>query len=225
MGRQVGFFALEEDYAELLRYAQEGGLSAATYLIPVGERARLVPPTEFRLPGDQRLFHLVPCGVGPDALRYRAVADGWRQRIDESLDIGCGAETRRIEAVSPDLGIGRQASNRLVNIGTSDKETLGPAGEEHASAGPVDRLSGRTHPFNGKAKVEEWARRIACGVLNRKTRNPRRRGRSNVGRNSGWFDRETTLEVSIERHIDTLAHRAQVRQFLVEEYAMVPSPE
>jgi hypothetical protein len=83
MGRQTRFFAVEEDHRALLTYCQHGGLSATSYLIPVGETPRLVPPTEYRLPDEQRFFCLVPAGVSPDELRYRTVYDGVRQRIDE----------------------------------------------------------------------------------------------------------------------------------------------
>jgi hypothetical protein len=168
VGRQVGFFAGEKDYRALLEYADAGGLSAATYLIPIGDAARLVLPTEFELPPGQRFFHLVPGGVPPEALRYRPVADGVRQRIDETAS--AGIEMSPSSRVGDTLLPGRiyfaterrlawfeatkRAYDRLVRfLGKWDKTEpfgfrVGPAAAAAARAGRMElRMAERDPPL------------------------------------------------------------------------------
>lgn len=166
MGQQTGFFAIEDDYRALLEYFQEGELLAVTYLIPVGEAAQLVPPLEYRLPEDQRFFYLVPAGVPREALRYCTVADGVRQRIDESESAGIEVKPspRREHTILPGriyyaterhlpwFDATKRAYNRLARyLGKWDKTEpfgfrVGPSTAEAVRAGRVQLRTAEGDP-------------------------------------------------------------------------------
>lgn len=83
MGRQKGFYAVDEDQRALLKFCEESGLLAVPYLTPLGSTPRPVPLAAFQPPADQRYFYLVPADAPPDSLRFKPMADGRLQRVDD----------------------------------------------------------------------------------------------------------------------------------------------
>lgn len=83
MGRQRRFYAVDDDHRALLELCRDGGLLAVPYLTPIGAAPTPVSPTEFHLPERQRFFYLLPAGMATEALRFRPMADGLEQRVDD----------------------------------------------------------------------------------------------------------------------------------------------
>ncbi len=73
MGKQIVFYAVEEDHDLLLRHAQEVGLLALPELLPAGARPEPKPVAEFKPEAGQSFFYLLPSEVAPVEVWYREV--------------------------------------------------------------------------------------------------------------------------------------------------------
>ena len=78
-----------------------------------------------------------------------------RHRLHDGGDVGRGAQARRVEAVGAGVGVRGQPANRLGQIGPTDDESFGSAGQHDVPAAVVDRSARRLDPLDGQREVEE----------------------------------------------------------------------
>lgn len=64
MGRQIGFYAIGEDYKGLMSRAKDLGLVGIPELVADDSDPEPAPPTEYTLPADAYLFYLFPQEFG-----------------------------------------------------------------------------------------------------------------------------------------------------------------
>lgn len=106
MGKQVGFFANDKDYSELMKEAQAMGLVATTEITQIEDGPSVSTPTEFRLPEGNSFFYLFPESISPDELAFIPL------REDPSL--------LKIDV--------REAPVIQINVSPIDGDKIGPPG-------------------------------------------------------------------------------------------------
>lgn len=70
MGKQVGFFAIEQDQQELIYLVEQLGCSAIPALVPDDIIPEAAPPSHYVLPESDRYFYLLPPGIPPAEAFY-----------------------------------------------------------------------------------------------------------------------------------------------------------
>ena len=104
-----------------------------------GQCAADADPTDARL---GQLGHRCKVTAGQHVDRF------WRDRGDYRSNVGHAAEAGRVEAIGPGLGESDKAADRLTEIGTTDDEAFGAAGENHPRSTVFDGSSGGLDPFD-----------------------------------------------------------------------------
>lgn len=75
MGKQVGFFADDVDFNELLAFAEQKGFCALPDLVETGDEPDGVLPTAVIDAAYKNCFHLLPMSISPAEAFYREVGD------------------------------------------------------------------------------------------------------------------------------------------------------
>lgn len=81
MSKQVGFFAAETDYQELIDLAEQLGCSAIPAIIPTDSIPEATRPSQFNLPEAHSYLYLLPPGISPSEAFYQETTN------DPSLSI------------------------------------------------------------------------------------------------------------------------------------------
>lgn len=75
IGNQIGFYAFEDDYANLIQYIQDSGLLAIPEIISTDSDVHPIEPAQFILPEEQNFFYLIPDSISPAEAFYDELPD------------------------------------------------------------------------------------------------------------------------------------------------------
>ncbi|MET0625890.1 MAG: hypothetical protein ABW250_23350 [Pyrinomonadaceae bacterium] len=120
MGKQIVFYAVEEDHDLLLGHAQEAGLLALPELLPAGARPEPLHVREFNPEPGQSFFYLLPSEVAPVEVWYREVPGRPSvSKLDDSVSpvIEFAPSPRRDDAVHDGrLYLGMEKGEHLFDV-------------------------------------------------------------------------------------------------------------